>query len=36
MKIIILVAWLVPGRVFADGYITVLKIRMKICKVEGE
>ena len=32
MKIIILVAWLAPGRVFADGYITVFEIQMEICK----
>ena len=35
MQIIILVAWLVPGRVFADKYITVLKIQMAICKDGG-
>ena len=31
-KIIILVVWLGPGRVLADGYITVIKIQMEICK----
>ena len=27
-----LVAWLGPGSVSADGYITVLKVQMDICK----
>ena len=35
-KIIILVAWLVHGRVFADGYIIVPKIQMEIYEVEDE
>ena len=35
MQIIILVAWLIPGRVFADKYITILKIQMEICKDRG-
>ena len=35
MKIIILVAWVVPRRVFADEFITVLEIQMEICKNGG-
>ena len=31
-KALILVAWLGSGRVFADGYITVLKIQMQVSK----
>ena len=31
-KRLILVAWLGPGRTSADGYITVLKIQMELCK----
>ena len=29
---LILLAWLGPGRFSADGYITVLKIQMDVCK----
>ena len=35
MEIIILVAWLVPGRLFADGYIAVRKFQMEICRDGG-
>ena len=35
MQFIILVAWLVSGHVFADEYITVLKIQMELCKDRG-
>ena len=31
-KRLILVAWLGPGRVFADGSIAVLQMQMEICK----
>ena len=33
---LILDAWLVPKCASADGYITVLKIQMKICKDEKQ
>ena len=35
MQIVNLIAWLVPGRVIADKYITVLKIQMEIWKDRG-
>ena len=35
-KRLILVAWLDPGHVSADGYITVLKIEMEISKNGGQ
>ena len=34
-KKLILVAWLGPGHVSADGYIEVLKIQIRICKDGG-
>ena len=34
-KVLILVAWLDPGRASADGYITVLNIQTEICKNGG-
>ena len=35
-KKLILVAWVGPGHVSADGYITVLNIQMEISKDESE
>ena len=34
-KRLILIAWLGPRCVSADGYITVIKIHMEICKDGG-
>ena len=35
-KRLTLVAWLGPGCVFADAYITVLKIQTEVCEDERE